>query len=591
MFQPLALRPGIVKDVTPYAAEGGYVDSNLIRFWQGSVESMGGWDDVSALQPDLLGVPRSITTWKTNSGKPVIAVGTNSKLYVQLDGTQYDITPYRASYSSNPADLREEPEIPPLSPDPFTVIAGSNLVAISIPAHGAKVGDYVNVSGATALGNINPNGNWQISEIVDIGTFKFAHHTVAQSSLVGGGSLARIDFEIAIGSNSNAVSGGCGSGTWGRGTWGTPRASGTAGVTTLRTWSLQNWGENLLAMPRGGYLYVWSPGTSPDRAERITTAPRGTFFVLSPTDGHLVVFGAGGDDRKAQWSDGMDYNAWSGGTSGALYLTTGVSFTGAALVGTEILVWDNSGTLYRMRHIGDELVFSFLPFATDVPLLTRSSVVVHSDKAYWLGNRMVYMYDGNISAVQCPVIEYLHKRLNMRQKEKIIGGAITQYGELIWFYPSGEENDSYIKFNTITNAWDIGTLARTAWFSGGAFDSPIGGMANGRMYFHERGTLANGAPMSCWLTTAFTDLDEGDKVTFIRRFMADVEGDIDLTIFTRRTAHGEPTTRGPYRISSAAQPDFAWVRARGRQMAFKFSGPSFWRLGKCQIDYSVEGAQ
>lgn len=578
MFQPMTLRPGIVKDVTEYAAEGGYVDSNLIRFWQGSVEAMGGWDDVSVLLPDLLGVPRSLTTWRSHAGQPIIAIGTNSKLYVYIDGQIRDITPIRLTVNPTPAN-------------PIITIIGNPVVTVTAQAHAANVGDYFTISGAETVGGLDVNGNWTISEVVDVDTVNFVHTTNATSTAVGGGVAVTLEFEIAVGGNSNATAGGWGTGTWGTGTWGTPRITNTPAVSTLRTWSLQNWGEALLIMPRGGGLYAWSPTQVLPRASHVTTAPNGEFFVISPIDGHVVVFGANGVDHAMQWCDTMNYENWDDGTAGSIYLITGVSYSGAVLVGNEILVWDSAGTLYRLRYIGDELVFSFLPFASDVPLLTLSSALVHNDKAYWLGNRMVYMYDGNVSVVPCPVINYMHERLNVDQKEKITGGPISTYGELIWFYPSGDENDSYIKYNVLLNVWDVGTLARTAWTDGGAFPQPIGAGENGRLYFHERGDLALGEPFSAWITTAYTDLDEGGKVTFLRRVMADVSGELELTIYTRRTAQGSSTARGPYGIGPTAQPDFAWVRARGRQMAFKFSGPSPWRLGKCQLDYSAEGAQ
>ena len=578
MFQPLALRPGVVKDVTSYAAEGGYADSNLIRFWQGSVESMGGWEDVSLLNPTLLGVPRSATTWKNHAGQPIIAIGTNSKLYVYVDGRVYDVTPIRLTLNPAPSN-------------PIVTLINSSTITITATAHSANVGDYVTISNALPIAGLDVNGNWEITAVVGLNTIEIQHTGQAASTEVGGGVSVKLEFEIGVGGNSNASSGGWGTGTWGTGTWGTPRTITTSGVLALRTWTLQNWGEDLLAMPRGGDLYVWDASTPTARAAKVTFAPNGDFFQISPSDGHVIVFGADSNQRLMKWCDTMDYTTWTGGTSGSIYLTAGVSFAGAAKVGNEILVWDNSGTLYRLRYIGDELVFSFLPFATNVQLLTPASVVVYSDKAYWLGNRMVYMYDGNISAIQCPVIDYMHRRLNTEQKEKIIGGSITKYGELIWFYPSGPENDNYIKFSTLLNVWDIGELARTAWTDGGAFAHPIGAAANGRLYFHERGTSAAGEVMTSYLTTAYTDLDEGGQVAFLRRVMGDVGGEVDFTIYTRRTAQGEAVARGPYRISGSAQPDFAWVRARGRQMAFKFSGAGFWRLGKCQLDYSVEGAQ
>ena len=88
---PVTPPPGIVTNGTDYSNKGRWVDSDLIRFQNGSLKPIGGWEKLK--DTALTGTPTGMYAYKTNAGKRVLAVGTRQKIYVLFDDTWYDITP------------------------------------------------------------------------------------------------------------------------------------------------------------------------------------------------------------------------------------------------------------------------------------------------------------------------------------------------------------------------------------------------------------------------------------------------------------------------------------------------------------------
>lgn len=86
------LPPGVLRNGTQYQVKGRYYDANLVRWYDGLLRPIGGWNKVSTTA--LTGKARAMLCWVDNSGSRWIGIGTNSKLYVNGGGeTMYDITP------------------------------------------------------------------------------------------------------------------------------------------------------------------------------------------------------------------------------------------------------------------------------------------------------------------------------------------------------------------------------------------------------------------------------------------------------------------------------------------------------------------
>ena len=129
-LQKLQFRPGVNRESTDYANEGGYYDCDNIRFRSGQPERIGGWTRLSNEQ--YVGICRALWNWATLSGANYLGMGTSKKYYIEYGTAFYDITPF--IYSSSP-DLN----------NPFTVTTGSDIMTITDAQYTPNVDDYIDI--------------------------------------------------------------------------------------------------------------------------------------------------------------------------------------------------------------------------------------------------------------------------------------------------------------------------------------------------------------------------------------------------------------------------------------------------------------
>ena len=237
-------RAGVNRENTQYYTEGGWYQSDKIRFRQGMPEKIGGWTQYSSYS--FQGVCRTLWNWYTLSNQNLIGVGTNLKFYVSYGTNYYDITPVRVVTTLT---------------NPFTATASSATITVSATAHGALTGDFVTFSGATGLGgNITSavlNTQYQIT-VTSPNAFTFTATATANASDAAGspgGGTVTATYQLNTGSAFQVPFNGWGAGYWGQGVWGT----GGTTKTSLQIWNAFNFGENLLYGPRGGGIYYWQP--------------------------------------------------------------------------------------------------------------------------------------------------------------------------------------------------------------------------------------------------------------------------------------------------------------------------------------------
>ena len=234
-LQKIVLKPGVNRENTRYTTEGGYYESEKIRFRQGTPEKIGGWVRISA--NTFLGTCRSLWNWITLGAQNLLGVGTNEKFYIENGGAYYDITPIRAEVTLT---------------NPFTTVNLSTTVVVTDAAGGYETGDYVTFYGGTAVGGITILGEYQISYL-SATTYTIVSATAATSSTTGGGTVYAV-YQVNTGPSYAVPLSGWGSGAWGSGVWGTSATSNDA----LRIWNQNNFGQDLLYGPRNGPLYLWS---------------------------------------------------------------------------------------------------------------------------------------------------------------------------------------------------------------------------------------------------------------------------------------------------------------------------------------------
>jgi hypothetical protein len=235
-LKKLVLKPGVNRENTRYANEGGWYESDKVRFRQGTPEKIGGWARISVSV--FQGLCRSLWNWITLNNLNLIGVGTNLKFYLELGGQYNDITPIRAAAILN---------------NPFATTNLLTLVTVTDSAHGAITNDFVTFSNVAPVGGLDLNGEYQIT-YVDANTYTITASTAATSTVAaGGGSTVNAVYQINVGDPYEIPLAGWGAGTWGASTWG----FGGTSTSALRLWSQNNFGEDLVYAYRGGSIYYW----------------------------------------------------------------------------------------------------------------------------------------------------------------------------------------------------------------------------------------------------------------------------------------------------------------------------------------------
>jgi hypothetical protein len=240
-LQKILLKPGVNRENTRYTNEGGWYESDKVRFRQGTPEKIGGWLRIS--QNTFLGVCRSLWNWVTLAGRNLLGVGTSNKFYIENGGAYYDITPIRTESTLT---------------NPFTTNTATNsggyTTVIVAETPGFSNGDYVTFYGASAVGGVTVSGEYQITYLT-AATYSILVAGTASSSTTGGGTVYAV-YQVTTGGAVYIPTEGWGAGAWGDGTWGN---GGTVAVSAagLRIWNQLNWGQNLVYGPRGFPLYYW----------------------------------------------------------------------------------------------------------------------------------------------------------------------------------------------------------------------------------------------------------------------------------------------------------------------------------------------
>ena len=395
---------------------------------------------------------------------------------------------------------------------------------------------------------------------------------------------------------------GWGAGPFGKGAFGTPRNAVVASGA-LRLWSLDNWGEELLACPRDGAIYNWRPAAGyGTKAAAITGAPtvnKGVFTGMP--ERHAIAFGSstGGvqDPLLVRWSDVEDYTVWvasATNSAGSYRLVGGTEIMGWAAAPQEILVWTDS-VLYAMRFQGLPYVYGFFQQGAACGLLAPNAAAVIAGTAYWMGRDGFWTYAGQVRPLPCTVWDNVFRNRNVQQDAKIAAGVNTGFTEVIWLYPSAgaTENDSYVSFDLTTGTWSQGAMARTAWADAGVFPQPMGASPDGILYAHELGADADGQPMGAFVQSGFFDLGDGEAFSFVDQVVpdfADQAGPVEITLSAQATPNGAVSRKGPFPVLPGTP--YLSPRLRGRQVALRIGSRAagvFWRLGALRLRITGDG--
>jgi hypothetical protein len=517
--------------------------------------------------------------------------------------------------------------------------------------HGVLENDFVTYSGAATLGgNITAailNQEYQVVSKVNANSYLIdareeaslpsittttgytPTYVFASTSDSGnGGSSVVGAYQINTGLDTTIVGTGWGAGTWSRGAWGSA-ASLAASGQTLRIWSHDNFGEDLLINVRDAGIYYWDKTNGmTNRAVAISdlvganTAPTIAKKVLvSDRDRHVIAFGCDPQDNIGtqdplliRFSDQESITDWAAtatNTAGDLRLGSGSEIVTAVETRQQVLVFTDV-SLHAMQFLGPPFTFGINTVSENITIASPLSAIAIEDQVYWMGAEEFYVYAGNVQRLPCSVRDYIFSDINSDQLEKVTASTNTAFSEIWWFYPSASstECDKYVVYNYQQQIWYYGSLNRTVWLDRGVESFPIAASTDHALYFHERGfddgSTSPASAITAYIESSQMSMGEGDNFVFLRKLIP------DLT-FRDSTAAAPSATMtlearnfpgGPYLqtnsktvTKTASVPVEQWtnqvnVRLRGRSFAFKIETTDTgvgWRLGSPRVEVQPDG--
>jgi len=402
-LQQVAFKPGIDKQNTTVGAEARWVDSDNVRFRYGLPEKVSGWS--SLITDTIVGVVRKQHAFVDISGNRYVALGSDKFLLVYFEGQLYDITPVRTTLSSATIATTDTSAV-------CTITTGS--------AHGLVAGDIVLLDNVILPGGTGYADSdfedklFQVTGVTSTTVFTITQSTAATGTVSTGGSIDIIPYEN-VGPAAQSYGYGWGIDTWGSGNWG---EAASASNVTLEPglWSLDNYGQVLIATIANGKTFTWNAGDAARLTTRASTSTSGfettnnptatRVSLVSPTTRHLIHLGTETtigdtttqDDMFIRFSDQENINLYSPtavNTAGTFRLQDGTKIVGALKAKETILVWTDNA-LYTMKFIGAPFTFGFEQVGTNCGLIGKNAAVEIDGVAYWMSANGFFAFDGTV---------------------------------------------------------------------------------------------------------------------------------------------------------------------------------------------------
>jgi hypothetical protein len=619
-LQKIQFKPGFNKQQTATGAEGQWIDGDNIRFRYGEPQKIGGFQQLIA--ETLAGPVRDQHTWTALDGKKYAALGTSKILAIYYEQDIFDITPVQTAVTGCT----------------YTSTTGSAIVTITKAGHGLSTGDYLIFSAATTPGAPTTSytsasfttNTFEVRSVPTSSTFTLTMPTSETGSgVTTGGTLSFQAYET-IGPVAQTPAYGWGTATWGFETWGTERST-TSVTLAPGSWSLDNYGQVLVATIKNGKTFTWDPsvaGRLSTRAAVVTNAPTASICsVVSDRDRHLFLFGtettigdaSTQDPMLIRFSNQEDINTWNPtvtNTAGTFRLDTGNEIIGA-LQGKDYILVLTDQAAYTIQFVGPPFTFSVRQVGTNCGCIGQHAMVYAQGAVFWMGyGGGFFAFDGTVKQIPSLVEDFVFTSvgdnlgINYDASQIVYAYHNSLYNEVGWNYAkSGSTQvDRNVVYNFVENTWSVGTLARTTYNDAVTFDLPyatqynrtgtptfptINGVTNtygsSKYWAQETGVnevdaSGNATAIAAYIKSGDYDISEqglggdGQLIMRVKRFIPDfksLEGNVKITLFFRDyPANNEstpsttpPLITGPFTITSST--DKVDTRVRGRQVSLK----------------------
>jgi len=631
--QRISFNPTISREATQYSEEGNWFDGDKIRFRKGKAQNIRGYQ--KKITQTLAGKGRDIITFRSLDGKRYISWGTESLLHLYYGGEVYDITPVSASVS--------------LDAGKVTTSINSFFVHVSNAAHGRNVGDYVAFVSSSIMAGVTLQGNTYRITSAGTNTFQVSAQNSANSNAANV-STSFVFYNIASGVSISTPGLG-----YGANTFNTARASVTVGgVVTLggwdtpadesditfaiRQWSLDIFGENLLATPREGRIYQWVQNNGPlTRAvEVLTTTTAGVstgvplennYVLVSPRDRHVISLGCTDltgtfDPMVLRFSDQANIDEWSptvSTTADQIRLGDGSQLISGVKTRDAIIIFSDTAA-YAMQFVGPPFTFNVDLIGSNCGIIAPHAGTTDNDIVFWMGIDNFYMYDGSVKVLPCSVRNYVFSDINFDELDKVYAAVNQEFQEIIWLYPSADSNECnrYVIFGRGDGTqieppyWTYGTGIFSTWADRNIFEvihTTGTSVSLGDQFLIENEPkdvyTADAKAMQSFIESTYFDIPfgpaipnnpEGDFLIYMDRIIPDFEFDgtnaqTSIRLTTKKFPQSEASvTKGPYTIKSSTEK--ISLRVRGRQAKIRVNASiegTSWRLADFRVDVQADG--
>jgi len=620
MLQKIQFKPGFNKQATETGAEGQWVDGDNVRFRYGQPEKIGGWQQL--VDETLAGPVRAQHTWTDLTGKKYAALGTSKVLIIYYEGGFYDITPINADQTGCT----------------FDSTTGSATVTVNLTSHGLSAGDYfkfktVTLPGGGVTGYTTADFTTNVFEVIATptgNTFTITMPSNESGTGMSAQGSATLNSYITIGPVFQTPAYGWGTDTWSAGAWG--EESSTTNVTLdPGSWSLDNYGQLLVATVRNGATYTWNPTTAGAldiRAAVVSGAPTTSLMSLvSDRDRHLFLIGTettiGSPSTQnkmfIRFSNQESVNEWTptaNNTAGTFLLDQGNEII-TAVQGKDYVLVLTDQAAYAIQFVGPPFTFSIRQVGSNCGCLGQHAAVFAQGAVFWMGfGGGFFMYDGTVKQLPSLVEDFVFTTqgdalgINYDANQITYAYHNSLYNEVGWYYAASgsQQINRNVVFNFLEQTWTTGSLARTSYNDSQTYALPyatqftvntvpsfptINGATNtfgsSKYWAHETGVNevdANGVStaITSYIQSGDYDLDvqqgmagDGENIMRVSRFIPDfknLSGNAKITMFFRnypnqaeQSDSNGPLITGPFTCNSTTT--FVSTRVRGRQVSLK----------------------
>jgi hypothetical protein len=619
-LQKIQFKPGFNKQQTATGAEGQWIDGDNVRFRYGQPEKIGGWEEL--VSSTIAGPVRDQHTWTDLNGVRYAALGTSKVLGVYYEGAFYDITPLDT----------------PITGFTFSSTTGDDEVTLNKTAHGVADGSYIiftsvtlPTSGETGFSAGQFTNNTYEVTSADDDSFTITMSTTESGSGMSAQGAATVTPYITIGPVFETPSYGWGTGGYGLEAWGTARSSSTV-VLDPGSWSLDNYGQLLVATVRNGATYTWTPlEGDPDalttRAAIVANAPtKSLMSLVSDRDRHLFLMGTEdtvGDPTTqnrmfVRFSSQEDINTWNPtatNTAGTFLLDQGNEIV-TAVQGKDYVLVLTDQAAYVMQFVGPPYTFSLRQVGSNCGCLGQHAAVFAQGAVYWMGfGGGFFMYDGTVKQLPSLVEDFVFTTqggglgINYDASQITYAYHNTLYNEVGWFYASdtSQQINRNVVFNFMEQSWTTGSLARTTYADSDTYNLPyateftttgtpsfpeVQGVTNrygsSQYWAQETGnnevdSVGATTAISSYILSGDYDISEqglagdGEYIMRVSRFIPDfknLEGNAKITLFFRDypAQSSQSDANGPLvtgPFTITTTTNFISTRVRGRQVSLK----------------------